>query len=196
MDMKTDEKPALLIIDMVKDNFDESRDLPITPFAKKIIAPLNRLIEKFRDQGWPVVFSTDAFRKEDFIFKGRMQPHSLAGTRGAEVVEGLDMREQDLWLPKPRFSAFFDTGLEDWLRERNVSLCAVGGITTHFCVLTTVMDAICHDFTAVLLEDCSAAPSESLHEQTLNSYRKNPLYPLFKVMRSTELIGELVRIRE
>ncbi|MBW2411278.1 MAG: cysteine hydrolase, partial [Deltaproteobacteria bacterium] len=129
MEMKTEEKPALLIIDMVKDNFEESRNLPITPFAKKIIAPINGLIEGFRDQGWPVVFSTDAFGKGDFIFKGRMQPHSLAGTRGAEVVDDLDMREQDFWLPKPRFSAFFDTGLEDWLRERKVSLCAVGGIT-------------------------------------------------------------------
>ncbi len=190
--MKTEEKPALLIIDMVKDNFEESRNLPITPFAKKIIAPMNGLIEKFREQGWPVVFSTDAFRQEDFIFKGRMQPHSLAGTRGAEVVDGLDKREQDLWLPKPRFSAFFDTGLEDWLCERKVSLCAVGGITTHFCVLTTVMDAICHDFKAVLLEDCSAAPSESLHEQTLNSYRKNPLYPLFRVMNSKAFLTEFI----
>ena len=191
MKVKTEEKPALLIIDMVKDNFDESRNLPITPLAKKIIAPINVLIEKFRDQGWPVVFSTDAFRQEDFIFKGRMRPHSLIGTPGAEVVDGLDMRDQDFWLPKPRFSAFFDTGLENWLRERKVGLCAVGGISTHFCVLTTVMDAICHDFKAVLLEDCSAAPSEKVHEQTLNSYRKNPLYPLLRVMSSSQLISDL-----
>ena len=87
--MKTKENPALLIIDMVKDNFDETRNLPITPLAKKIIAPINRLIEKFRKQGWPVVFSTDAFRQDDFIFKGCMHPHSLAGTQGAEVVDGL-----------------------------------------------------------------------------------------------------------
>ena len=191
MKMKTEEKPALLIIDMVKDNFDESRNLPITPFEKKIIAPMNGLIEKFRNQGWPVVFSTDAFRQDDFIFKGRMHPHSLVGTPGAEVVDDLDMCDQDFWLPKPRFSAFFDTGLENWLREREVSLCAVGGISTHFCVLTTVMDAICHDFKAVLLEDCSAAPSEKVHEQTLNGYRKNPLYPLLRVMTSSELISEL-----
>jgi len=38
------EKPALLIIDMVKDNFDESKKLMITQFAKKTIEPLNRLI--------------------------------------------------------------------------------------------------------------------------------------------------------
>ena len=189
--MKTKENPALLIIDMVKDNFDETRNLPITPLAKKIIAPINRLIEKFRKQGWPVVFSTDAFRQDDFIFKGCMHPHSLAGTQGAEVVDGLDMRDQDFWLPKPRFSAFFNTGLENWLHERQVSLCAVGGISTHFCVLTTVMDAICHDFKAVLLEDCSAAPSEKIHLQTLNGYRKNPLYPLLRVMNSKELFVDL-----
>ena len=130
------ETPALLIIDMVKDNFIESLHLPITPFARAAINPLNKMIEVFRNQRWPVVFSTDAFHEDDFIFKGRMHPHSLAGTEGAEVIDDLDMQADDLWLPKPRFSAFFNTGLEKWLQEKGVSLCAVGGISTHFCVLS------------------------------------------------------------
>ena len=190
------EKPALLIIDMVKDNFEESKKLPITPFAENIIAPLNHFIGVFRKHRWPIVFSTDAFHVEDFIFKGRMSPHSLAGTQGAEVVDGLDKTDDDLWLPKPKFSAFFQTGLAKWLKERGVTLCAVGGISTHFCVLTTVMDAICHDFKAVLLEDCSAAFSSEVHEQTLDLYRRNPLYPLLKVALSSELEAELLKIDE
>jgi hypothetical protein len=44
----------------------------------------------------------------------------------------------------------------------------------------------------VLLEDCSAASSKQLHEQTLDSYRRNPLYPLLRVAKSTDLIGELL----
>ena len=186
------EKPALLIIDMVKDNFDTTKKIPITSFARETIEPLNHLIRTFRSRQWPVVFSTDAFYREDFIFTGRMHPHSLAGTEGAEVVDELDKTDDDLWLPKPRFSAFFQTGLENWLHERDVSLCAVGGISTHFCVLTTVMDAICHDFKAVLLEDCSAAYSKEVHEQTLASYRRNPLYPLLRVLTSSELETELI----
>jgi len=192
MNIQNSETPALLIIDMVKDNFAESRNLPITPFARAAIDPLNKMIEVFRHQKWPIVFSTDAFHEEDFIFKGRMHPHSLAGTEGAEVVDDLDMQADDLWLPKPRFSAFFNTGLEKWLRERGVGLCAVGGIATHFCILTTVLDAICHDFQAVLLEDCSAAFSKQVHEQTLASYRRNPLYPLLRVATSSDLISELL----
>ena len=189
--MQHKDKPALIVIDMVKDNFDDSRKLPITPLAKRIIAPLNHLSERFRERGWPVIFSTDAFQPDDFIFQGRMHPHSLAGTRGAEVIDELNRMRDDLWLPKPRFSAFFKTDLALRLREMEVTLCAVGGISTHFCVLTTVMDAICHDFKAVLLEDCSAAPSAEVHAQTLNLYRRNPLYPLLKVATSLELLETL-----
>ncbi len=189
--MQPDEKPALIIIDMVKDNFDDSRNLPITPLARKIIPPLNQLSAFFRRWGWPVVFSTDAFRDDDFIFQGRMHPHSLAGTSGAEVVDELIRQNTDLWLPKPKFSAFFQTELEVWLRERNVTLCAIGGISTHFCVLTTVLDAICHNFKAVLLEDCSTASTLEIHERTVNTYRRNPLYPLLRVATSSELVEEL-----
>jgi nicotinamidase/pyrazinamidase len=191
MDHVNKEKPALVIIDMVKDNFEEERHLPITPFAKETIAPLNGLIRLFRKGGWPIVFSTDAFREKDFIFTGRMKPHSLAGTVGAEVIDELERMEEDYWLPKPRFSAFFGTGLETWLKKRQVTLCAIGGIATNFCVLSTALDALCHDFKAVLLEDCTAAFSEEIHRHTLDLYRRNPLYPLFKVAASRELMEDL-----
>ncbi len=191
MTFSINERPALLIIDMVKDNFVPEHHLPITPLAEKIIAPINRLSAVFRSNNWPVVFSTDAFHKDDFIFSGRMQPHSLAGTSGAEVVDTLDRTNDDYWLPKPRFSAFFQTGLERWLQERDVTLCAVTGIATNFCVLTTLMDALCHDFKAVLIEDCTTAFSDALHRQTLDIYRRNPLYPLFRIMKTHKFINKI-----
>jgi len=186
------EKPALLIIDMVKDYFDESQEIPITQMAKQIIDPLNRLISVFRDQGWPIVFSTDAFNKDDFFFTSKMKPHAIAGTVGAEVIDELNREEQDYWLPKPRMSGFFRTGLENWLKERGVTLCAVGGIATPFCVLTTVLDAVNHDFKGVLLEDCSAAASQIAHANTVDIYRRNAIYPLLKVLPSSKLLAELI----
>jgi nicotinamidase/pyrazinamidase len=183
--------PALLVIDMVKDNFDESRKLPITPLARQIIEPINRLKATFRTRGWPVVFSTDAFQMEDFIFSGRMKPHSLEGTEGARVIDELGCGEADLWLPKPRFSAFFRTSLDQWLKERGVTLCAVAGIATNFCVLTTALDSICCDFRTVILEDCTAAVSERIHAQTLDLYRRSALYPLLRVVSSRDLLSEM-----
>ncbi len=189
--MDSRQRPALLIIDMVRDNFDDGKNLPITPFARRIVGPINDLIAVFRKEKWPVVFSTDAFQKEDFIFTSRMKPHSLAGTEGAEVIEELDRRPEDLWLPKPRFSAFFGTDLAQRLKKDKVTLCAVAGIATNFCVLATVMDAICCDFQAVLLEDCSATWSEETHGQIAAIYRRNPLFPLLRVCSSTELAADL-----
>ena len=182
------EKPALLIIDMVKDNLEPEQPLPITEAARRIVPTLNELIKVFRGQNWPVIFSTDAYHEDDFIFTGRLQPHSLAGTRGAEIAGSLDYRPgTDTWLPKPRFSAFFQTGLEESLRDQGITLCAVAGITTNFCVLATMLDAICHNFKAVLLEDCTAAYPEINHERTVEMYRKNPLYPLLRVASSGDL---------
>ncbi|MDL2268960.1 cysteine hydrolase [Desulfosarcina sp. OttesenSCG-928-A07] len=185
------EKPALIIIDMVKDTFDESHHFPITATAKKLVPPINRLIAEFRKHSWPVVFSTDAFQEDDFFFKGRMNPHSIAGSKGAEVADELDMQPEDLWLPKPRFSAFFKTDLDAWLKSRNVTLCAVGGIATQFCVLATVMDALCYEYKAVFLEDCSATWSDEAHQQVLGNYRRNPLDPLLRVMTSEKLVASL-----
>ncbi len=157
--------------------------------AQVTFSPRLTLSEEYTDN----VFRTPDNPEEDFIFSGRMHPHSLAGTEGAEIVENLERQKEDYWLPKPRFSAFFNTGLETWLHEREVTLCAVAGIATPFCVLSTALDALCHDFKTVLLEDCSAASSLDQHQQTLGTYRRNPLYPLFRVMTSPELMEDVSR---
>jgi nicotinamidase-related amidase len=187
----TVEKPALLIIDMVKDNFDETRNLPVTPHAKAMIQPLNTLIRAFRQKGYPVVFSTDAFTPSDFFFTGRMKPHSLKGSQGAEIFEELDRHPDDYWQQKPSMSAFFKTGLEDWLRRRGVTMCALAGIATQFCVLATALDAVCHDFKVALLSDCTATGSSEIQNAIIRIYQKNPLYPLFRVIDSAELMQEL-----
>jgi hypothetical protein len=35
------------------------------------------------------------------------------------------------------------------------------------------------------------APTESIHKQTLDTYRKNILYPLFRILTSEQLLAEL-----
>jgi nicotinamidase-related amidase len=82
-------------------------------------------------------------------------------------------------------NAFFKTDLDMTLRLHQVDTVAVTGIATHFCVLSTALDALCQDFRAVILEDCSASPTPEIHERTPENYRRNPLYPLLRVMDSS-----------
>ncbi len=189
--LEKNDRVALLVIDMVKDYFDPDHRLPVTDPAAKIIEPINRLAGAVRLSGGQVVFATDSFQLDDFIFKGKMQPHAIAGTRGAEIIDELDRRPEDIWLPKPRFSAFFGTDLAERLKKTGITVCAVAGIATHFCVLTSALDALCNDFKTIIVEDCTTAYPEVIHTNTLANYRRNPLQPLLEVASSGELIMAL-----
>ncbi|MBL8617486.1 MAG: bifunctional nicotinamidase/pyrazinamidase [Deltaproteobacteria bacterium] len=79
--------------------------------------------------------------------------HCVAGTRGAELVDGLPLDRLTAVFRKgqdPRvdsYSGFFDngrrgdTGLADWLRGRGVRRLVVVGVATDYCVQYTARDA-------------------------------------------------------
>ncbi len=175
-------KAALLIIDLVQDTFKELGHLPVTSNARAMLPVLNRLINQCRDRGLPIVFSMDSFLREDFLFKGRMKPHSIRGTEGAGVYEGLDFQPGDVFLPKRRFSAFYKTDLDQTLRTWGVDTVAVTGIMTQVCVLATALDALANDFRSVIVEDCCASATEEMHRNCLDLYRKTPVFPLLQVL--------------
>jgi nicotinamidase-related amidase len=178
---------SVLVVDMVKDTFVEDHPLPITPYAEAIAPRIDEVTRFARERGWPVIFACDSFVKDDFIFEGKMRPHSLRGTAGSEVTDRLEVLPGDVYLPKRRFSAFFKTDLDTTLRTAGVDTAIVCGISSHICVLATTLDAICHDFSAILVEDATAAFNPEIHERTLENYRRNPLYPLLRVMTAKEL---------
>jgi nicotinamidase/pyrazinamidase len=184
-------RSAIIIVDMLKDSFPEENQFPITQEAKPIIPRINHLLQRGRQLGIPIIFACDSFLPDDFIFKGRMGPHSLRGTKGAEVTDHLEVGEGDVILPKRRFSAFFKTDLDQTLRTWHCDTVAVGGIATNVCVFMTAMDALCHDFKSILLEDCCAAHKREVHETTIENHRKFALYPLFRIMTSEEFLREV-----
>src|SRR4030066_787233 len=184
-------KPAIIVVDMLKDTFKEGSQLPITQEARQILPNLQRLLEESRKKGFPIIFACDSFLKDDFIFKGRMKVHSLRGAKGAEVVDDLKPAPTDIILPKRRFSAFFKTDLDQTLRTLGVDTIVVTGITTEVCVLMTAMDGLSHDFSAIILENCTASRSKEFHQECLNLYRDFALYPLLRIMTLEEFLKEV-----
>jgi nicotinamidase/pyrazinamidase len=184
-------KPAIVIVDMLKDNFKESSRNPYYETARAIIPNLQKLLGESRKRGFPIIFACDSFLEGDFIFKGRMKVHSLRGTKGAEVIDDLKPAPTDIVLPKRRFSAFFKTDLDQTLRTLGVDTIIVTGITTEVCVLMTTMDGLCHDFSAVILEDCTSSRNKEFHQGCLNLYRDFSLHPLLRIMTLSEFLKEV-----
>jgi nicotinamidase-related amidase len=184
-------KPAIIVVDMLKDNLKESSRNPYFETGRAIIPNLQKLLGESRRMGFPIVFACDSFLEGDFIFKGRMKVHSIRGTKGVEVLDELRPESTDILLPKRRFSAFYKTDLDQTLRVLGVDTIVVTGVTTEVCVLMTVMDGLSHDFSAVLLEDCSASRSKEFHQGCLNLYRDFALSPLLRIMTLDEFLREV-----
>lgn len=181
-------KIALLIIDMVKDNLKEHDNQLISEQTRSIVPRLNFLLDELRKSDSLIIFASDSFLKKDFIFKGKMKPHSIRGTRGAEVIDEITKGPNDIFLPKRRFSAFYKTDLDQILRTEEIDTVAIAGISTTFCVLNTAFDALSNDFRTFIVEDCCAAHKEEAHQQIMNLFRKTPLYPLFRIIDTEGLI--------
>jgi len=184
-------KPAIVIVDMLKDTLEGAHPTPIRELSRAIVPAINRLTGFARQHAIPVIFSMDSFLPGDFIFQGKKKGHSLRGTKGAEVTDLLTQADTDMYVPKRRFSAFYKTDLDQTLRLYGVDTVVLCGITTHWCVLSSAFDAIANDFRAVLIEDCCASFSPELHENCLEIYRRIPIEPLLRIMTLDAFLAEV-----
>lgn len=183
-------KPAVIVVDMLEGNYE--KPLKNEKEEEKIVPVVRGLLRNVRSLGIPVIFACDSFLENDFIFRGRMKPHAIRGTHGTRPLAELEPAPSDIILEKRRFSAFFKTDLDQTLRTLGVDTVAVGGINTHFCVLATAFDAVCHDFHTIILEDASASFKREIHENFLGAYRNSAIYPIFRVLGSEALIREFL----
>jgi len=89
------------------------------------------------------------------------------GTREHPLLEGAGAHDDDLIIPKTRYSAFFDTDLDDQLRALGIRSLAIAGVMTNLCVETTARDAFMRDYRVHVLLDATATADESMHLASL-----------------------------
>jgi nicotinamidase-related amidase len=160
---------ALLVIDMLRDFVEADGALPV-PGAAELIDPINREIRAFRQRGEPILFICDSHDPDDREFTAWPR-HAVAGTRGAEIVPELDRREEDPVIEKKRYSAFYETRLEEVLTEGGVDTLVLTGVLTDICVLHSAVDAAMRDYRVVVLEKCTRSATEERHRWALDHIR-------------------------
>ncbi len=136
---------ALLIIDMLNDFVHKKGTLFCGNDALLIVPHINKLIDKYRSEGSIIIFACDNHKKDDGEFK-RFPPHCVNGTWGGEVEKGIDRREDDYFVPKTRYSAFYKTNLEDILKNNNIDEVGVVGVCTSICIMDTVAELSYRDY--------------------------------------------------
>lgn len=153
---------ALLIIDMLND-FINPRGSLVVPGADRIVPRIKELREAARSQGIPVVYLTDKHRPDDREFR-HWPAHAVEGTWGGEIIDELKPLPEEYVIPKRRYSAFFGTDLDIYLRELRVGHIYETGVLTNICVYATALDASMRLYQVTVFKDAVASLSDEIDQ--------------------------------
>lgn len=161
---------ALIVNDMQND-FLPGGHLAV-PLSDQVIPVMNGYIDCFVRRQLPVIATRDWHPKNhsSFIQQGGSWPeHCIAGSPGAEIVDGLLLPSttyivgKGIEVENDGYSAFSNPDFKTLLDQLKVSRLFVGGLTTDYCINHTVCDALKLGYRAVLLTD--AVRAVNIHEK-------------------------------
>ncbi|MFO8191713.1 MAG: isochorismatase family cysteine hydrolase [Bacillota bacterium] len=131
---------ALLVVDMLVDFIDPEGALYIGSSGEDLVPAVRAKLDQFRSAGQPIIFICDHHLEDDSEF-AMFPPHSLSGSKGAEIIPGLALVAGERVIYKRRYSAFFGTDLDLTLREKEISDIELVGCVTNICILYTAAHA-------------------------------------------------------
>lgn len=156
---------VVLVVDMLRGFLEKGYALYCGDDSRRIIPNVRNLLEREQAKGSHIIFIADTHDPDDKEFQ--MFPrHCVRGTAETEVIPELRDIPGEL-LPKNRYSAFFNTLLEERLRELAPDKLIVCGVCTDICVLHTVADARNRDYAVEVPSDCVASFDPEAHAWAL-----------------------------
>ncbi len=145
-------RTALVVVDMLNDFTD---GVLANPAAKEIVGSISQLVDRARrSDEWTVFYANDAHQLSDVELRV-FPPHAMAGTPGAEVIDELHPRSEDVVVPKRFYSAFTETTLQERLRSHDIGRLVLVGQHTDCCIRHTSFDAFALGYELVVCPDAT-----------------------------------------
>ncbi|WP_282610714.1 cysteine hydrolase family protein [Pelagibius sp. Alg239-R121] len=180
---------CLIIIDMLHDFLDQWE----ADRRDRLIESTNRLIEAFRVFALPVLWVRQEFEPDlsDAFLDMRDKQISITikGTRGSQIHSDLAFESGDMTVIKKRYSAFFQTELDEVLKDLGVTAPVLAGVNTHACIRMAAIDAYQRDMRVVLAADCIGS-YDNEHAQVSLKYMDGKIA---SVTTSDQIIAKLNR---
>lgn len=169
---------ALTTIDMQNDFTLPDAPAEITGTIR-VVPKLTRLLEAYRVKGLPIVHAVRLYKEDgsnvDICRREAVQRGArivVPGTKGAELAQGIrppgsdaldadrlltgdfqTLGEREWAMYKPRWGAFYQTGLESFLRGRGIDTIVFAGCNFPNCPRTSIYEASERDFRIAMAAD-------------------------------------------
>lgn len=165
------ERPALIIIDMIKGFTDSS--MPLGANLDTQIEAQKPLLKVAHERDIPCIFSTVMYEEADvkdagiWALKQKGAQTLTAGSEAVKVDPRVGMQPKDILLVKKYASCFFGTDLVPRLNSRRIDTLIIAGCTTSGCVRATAVDAVQNGFRPMVVREAVGDRSLAAHEQSL-----------------------------
>lgn len=153
---------ALLVIDMLNDFIVDGGALETGSSGRDIIPFVKEKIDEFRKASYPIIYICDNHEVDDKEFD-MFPSHCVSGKEGSKIIDELEVLEEDKIIKKRRYSAFYGTDLDLYLREKGVDEIYLVGVCTNICVLYTAADARNISYTVNIFKDGVASFDKQAH---------------------------------
>ena len=114
------------------------------------------------------------------------------GTFGVQVIPELPLSTQkygDWFITRKRMSGFYQTGLEQLLRDLGKDTILIAGVATGSCCESTARDANFRDFNAIMVHDClGTIGGKILHPITKEEHYVSAEEMHFASLRNCQMI--------
>lgn len=117
------------------------------------------------------------------------KPVALQGGSGSEVIPELDPRPDDYYIPKYRWSAFFQTYLDLALRTAKIDTLIVSGGSTDVGLAATVFAGRDLDYNMIVVRDACA----TIHDQRAHDAFMDLIFPRMCRVRTVDQLLQMIR---
>jgi nicotinamidase/pyrazinamidase len=161
----------VLIVTDAQEGFTRRGNLA-SPECTAAIPRILRIVQEELADGTPVIFTKDSHVENDAEFR-MFPPHCIVGTEEHDLVEELRGLEPSAAavINKRRYSAFFDTGLDQVLKDLRPDEVHICGFCTDICVLHTTSDLRNRDYEVVVrAEGCQTFDGPGHDHEEVNQW--------------------------
>jgi ureidoacrylate peracid hydrolase len=116
-------------------------------------------------------------------------PVAVEGKTGSEVIPELDPRPNDYYIPKYRWSAFFQTFLDLALRTAKIDTLIISGGSTDVGLASTVFAGRDLDYNLIVVRDACA----TVRDQRAHDVLMDLIFPRMCRVRTTDQVLEMIK---
>lgn len=198
------EKTGVLFFDMLNGYYHEA-EAEAKARMKPMVDNAVRLMKAARSKSIPIFFAkgnhrpdnaTSAQLNTDTNMQLEPWPNGevakspmrvTAGASSSDVIPELEPQPDDYYIPKFRWSAFFQTSFDLSLRARGIDTLLISGGATDVGVVSTVFSGRDMDYHMIIVRDACGSSQVAAHDMLMDF-----IFPRMARIRTTDQVVKMI----